>query len=344
MAKPVIMPRLGQSVESCTIAHWLKKKGDNVKKGEVLLSYETDKALFNLEAEDEGLLLELFYNEGDEVPVLANIAVIGNAGESVDEFRPGGVAKAIIEEPSTTQSQPANIEKQSLKPEQKQPAVVESISIPDGKINISPRARNLAEKLKIYYYNIKGTLPQGRIIERDIQAVAVNAPRLTPTSAEIISGTELVPGGTVSGMGGRITEKDLVTAGASAGDFEVVKTLVAGVGAKMKKNKVEVIISRALIKGRTSEGITILADGKEFQCKNILIATGMAFLKLSSTVFAPILLWWLMARRIVTGVALLQFTVVSLRRYHIPVCSILPFLKEQLQAQRSAMVWQSEEL
>ena len=55
---------------------------------------------------------------------------------------------------------------------------------------------------------------------------------------------------------------------------KVVKTLVSGVGAKMKKNKVEVVMSHAFITGRSEEGILISAGKKEFLCKNILIATG----------------------------------------------------------------------
>lgn len=217
MAKPVIMPRLGQSVESCTIARWLKKKGDNVAKGEVLLSYETDKASFDLESEEEGKLLDVFYNEGDEVPVLANIAVVGKAGESTEQFRPGGITVQPKEEPSVQKIETVQSEKNEVG------ATIEPVSVQDGKINISPRARNLAEKLNVYYKNIKGTGPQGRIIERDIQAAATNSPRLTPVTSAIISETNLAPGVSGSGMGGRITEKDLGQPVSASGDFEIVK-------------------------------------------------------------------------------------------------------------------------
>ena len=89
MAIPVIMPRQGQSVETCILGEWVKKKGDFVKVGDILFSYETDKASFEEDAKAEGILLDVFFAEGDEVPVLVNVAVIGAAGESVDEFRPG---------------------------------------------------------------------------------------------------------------------------------------------------------------------------------------------------------------------------------------------------------------
>ena len=89
MAIPVIMPKQGQSVESCILTGWNKKKGDPVKKGDVLFSYETDKASFEAEAEVEGTMLEIFFSDGDEIPVLTIVAVIGQPGESTEEYRPG---------------------------------------------------------------------------------------------------------------------------------------------------------------------------------------------------------------------------------------------------------------
>ena len=60
MATPIIMPRQGQSVETCIITEWYKKKGDRVEVGDVLFSYETDKASFEEEAKEAGTLLEIF--------------------------------------------------------------------------------------------------------------------------------------------------------------------------------------------------------------------------------------------------------------------------------------------
>ena len=82
MATPVIMPRQGQSVESCIITEWKKKVGDQVSVGDVLFTYETDKSTFEEQAKVDGTLLAVFYNADDDVPVLLNVAVIGNPGES----------------------------------------------------------------------------------------------------------------------------------------------------------------------------------------------------------------------------------------------------------------------
>ena len=88
MATPVIMPRQGQSVESCIIAKWHKQKGDKVSVGDVLFSYETDKATFEEEAQLDGFLLEAFYEEGDDVECLKTVCVIGVKGENAETFRP----------------------------------------------------------------------------------------------------------------------------------------------------------------------------------------------------------------------------------------------------------------
>ena len=89
MAVVVIMPKQGQSVESCIITELKKKKGDAVQKGDVLFSYETDKASFEEESPAEGVVLECFYGEGDEVPVLENMMVIGQPGEDISSLLGG---------------------------------------------------------------------------------------------------------------------------------------------------------------------------------------------------------------------------------------------------------------
>ncbi len=86
MATAVIMPRQGQSVESCIITKWNKQVGDSVAEGDVLFSYETDKASFEEEAKVAGTLLAILAEEGDDVPCLENVCVIGEPGEDVSEF------------------------------------------------------------------------------------------------------------------------------------------------------------------------------------------------------------------------------------------------------------------
>ena len=102
------MPKQGQSVESCILTEMKKKKGDSVAVGDILFSYETDKASFEEEAQVAGTVLDVFFDDGDEIPVLTNVMVIGNEGESTAEFRPGGEAAApAAETPVAAAAAPA---------------------------------------------------------------------------------------------------------------------------------------------------------------------------------------------------------------------------------------------
>ena len=91
MANAVIMPKAGITVESCIIGEWLKKVGDEIKEGDILFTYETDKASFECESTAAGTLLEIFFQEGDEVPCLQNVCAIGKPGEDVSALK-GGAA------------------------------------------------------------------------------------------------------------------------------------------------------------------------------------------------------------------------------------------------------------
>ncbi|MBP7494990.1 MAG: 2-oxo acid dehydrogenase subunit E2 [Spirochaetales bacterium] len=136
MATEILMPRQGQSVESCLILEWKKNEGDDVQKGDVLCEVETDKAVFTVEAPTSGVLLKILYPQGVDVPVLTPIAYLGQKGEVL-----------------------------ALKEEKK-----ESIESVSDKVRISPRARRLARSEGIDPEAIRGTGPKGRILERDVRA------------------------------------------------------------------------------------------------------------------------------------------------------------------------------
>jgi pyruvate dehydrogenase E2 component (dihydrolipoamide acetyltransferase) len=157
MAVAVIMPRQGQSVETCILGQWYKQVGEKVSTGDVLFSYETDKAAFDEEAKSDGILLAQFYGEGDEVPVLANVGVIGQAGENFEEFISGG--ENVQEEIVPESEESAKVIEFSLEPDPET----------GGRIRISPLARNMAAKMGVDITQISGTGPQGRIIARDIE-------------------------------------------------------------------------------------------------------------------------------------------------------------------------------
>lgn len=165
MAIAIKMPRQGQSVETCIITKWFRKKGETVKTGDILFSYETDKAAFDAEAPADGTLLEILYDDGAEVPVLANVAFIGEAGESVEpsgEQTPQGNDKPVSGPDEEIRSARAV----STAPEQSE---AEPAATHDQRMRISPRAKRFAEKKNVDYSLVSGSGPNGRIVCSDIQ-------------------------------------------------------------------------------------------------------------------------------------------------------------------------------
>ena len=98
MANPVLMPKQGITVESCVLTKWNVKVGDKVKVGDVLFSFETDKSSIDFASETDGEVLALLCEEGDEVPVLSPVAVIGAKGEDISAFTAGGKETPKAEE------------------------------------------------------------------------------------------------------------------------------------------------------------------------------------------------------------------------------------------------------
>ncbi|MFC2115947.1 dihydrolipoamide acetyltransferase family protein [Bacteroidota bacterium] len=184
MATSVILPKQGQSVETCIITEWYKKKGDRVEKGDLLFAYETDKSSFEEEAQTDGILLEIYFEEGEEVAVLTEVAVIGEAGEkiplkestavSVTDAREDGVPSDMSDE-TGTQEASERMEDQSSG------SVVKDFG---GKLRISPRARKMAEEKGILVEKILGTGPNSRIIVRDIEALVSQAAPQTYAASE----------------------------------------------------------------------------------------------------------------------------------------------------------------
>ena len=208
------MPKQGQSVESCILTEIKKKKGDTVAVGDILFAYETDKASFEEESKVAGTVLELFFNEGDEIPVLTNVMVIGAEGEDVEQFRPGGeavsaAAEVAVEQTSTAPAQSAAV------------ATPAAVAMPG--CGVSPRARHLAEQEAVNLATVAGTGPNGRIIERDVQAVIDSTVKMTPLAKAIARQSGAVAPQRGSGLAGAAKGADMavVQSVASAADSEV---------------------------------------------------------------------------------------------------------------------------
>lgn len=200
MATPVIMPRQGQSVESCIITKWHKHKGDAVAVGDILFSYETDKAAFDEEATVAGTLLETFFEEGDDVECLLNVCVIGNEGEDVSQFRPQGAATEETAAPAAEEKKEEAAPVAAAEPAAKDTAA-------EGFVKISPRAKALAQKQSLDYRYAVPTGPDGRIIERDVRALAESGIGATPAAMNSYLGLDAKVDGT--GIGGRVRVSDL---------------------------------------------------------------------------------------------------------------------------------------
>lgn len=207
MISPILLPKQGNSVETCLILSWKKKKGEEIKKGEVICEVETDKAVFELDSPADGILLDTFFKEGEDVPVLTNIAVIGNAGENYEEYLPQQKGLSIKKTEGTEEI----VNKVEAYIDDFKKEINES-SFEDKdikkKIRISRRAKQLADKLKLPVNEIKGTGPDNRIIERDVLALNEEFEPLTFASRDVINNEDIRPK-SGSGIGDRITSNDL---------------------------------------------------------------------------------------------------------------------------------------
>jgi pyruvate dehydrogenase E2 component (dihydrolipoamide acetyltransferase) len=208
MATAVVMPKQGQSVESCLIVGWKKAVGDLVAAGEILAEVETDKALVEVESPVSGAVLALFFEAGDDVPVLTNIAAIGQPGEDISSLRPAGARdKVAAAEPAQTA-----VEISSLP---KAPAAVAVKAVETAAnvaLGISPRARNLAKQKGLNLAGLTGSGPSGRVIERDVQAALSQKPVMTPLAKTMVAQGGFHVPAQGSGVRGRIMADDLQAA------------------------------------------------------------------------------------------------------------------------------------
>ena len=217
MANVVIMPKQGQSVESCIVTEFKKKVGDKVAVGDILFSYETDKASFDEESKFEGTVLACFFKDNDEIPVLTNVMVIGNPGESFAEFAPDGAAPA---QDSAAAAEPQAAQEATT-------AEVPAAAVVAG-APVSPRARKLAAEKGVDTAQVAGTGHHGRIIERDIVA-AEGSPKTGLAKAIAAQGGFEAPS-RGSGLAGMVKGSDLKV-------WQANHSEIAGEGEEFKVEK-----------------------------------------------------------------------------------------------------------
>jgi len=157
------MPKLDQAMEYGTIGAWLKKEGDKVEKGEVIVEIYVEKATFGIEAERSGYLRKILHEEGETVKVGEAIAYLADSmDEPIPEEKPAEEKAEVVAPPP------------EAKPEEK------------VEVKASPRARKLAQELGIDLSKVRGTGPGGRITEKDVLAYAKQLERERKEEYELV--------------------------------------------------------------------------------------------------------------------------------------------------------------
>ena len=280
MATIVVMPQLGNSVESCIIVEWMIAEGDTVAVDQTLASIETDKSTMEVPSTAEGTVLKLLWEEGDEVPVKDPLIIVGEPGEDISGLVPGGDAA-----PAEAAAAPAE---QAAAPEAAAPAFATERATGA----VSPRARALAASNGLDASSIaEGSGPHGRVIERDVAAAIAAGPVLT--SAARAAGVSAAEG---TGIGGRVSVADAgrapeaapaaaVAAPAAAADFPGASTSapLKGVRKVVAKRMMESLTSTAqLTLNTTANAAGILAMRKKV--KNADEALGLNKITLNDLV------------------------------------------------------------
>ena len=185
MATPLIMPKFGQMTEESAIVEWRKKEGDKVAKGDVLFTVETYKSVMEAESFEDGTLLKILVQPGVSVPVASTVGFLGKPGEAIPAVTaPAPVAtKPDVVVARAVPSAPVVAAKAA------ETAAATTAPVVSSRFRISPRARSLAENAVIDPHKITGTGPEGRIVEKDVQAYLAakgyNQLRVTPAAKNL---------------------------------------------------------------------------------------------------------------------------------------------------------------
>ncbi len=195
MADELVMPRLSDTMERGTIARWIKQEGDAFTNGDVLVEIETDKALMELSAYDDGVLLKILVPDGGEAELGAPIAITGAAGETV----PAAMLQAA----------PVPVET-AAQAKTKQPEAVRDTApvAATTEVRASPIARKLASEngIDLRVLAGKGSGPDGRIVKVDVERLLGKlAPDGTPAPVAASAGpTVAAPKHVPSAMAGEV--------------------------------------------------------------------------------------------------------------------------------------------
>ncbi len=166
MAAKILMPKLSDTMTEGIILKWLKKEGDSIKQGEILVEIESDKADMELEAYDSGILRKILIPAGGKAPIGELIGIIGEADEDIASL----IGTVLADAPA--QHKTGDFKNQ---PETLASTTEIQANSPGSRIKASPVARKIASEKKIDLRTTTGTGPEGRIIKRDVEGISASS-------------------------------------------------------------------------------------------------------------------------------------------------------------------------
>lgn len=190
MAEFVVMPKLGFDMREGVLVRLLKQVGESVSQGDIVAEIESDKATLELESQVGGTLLKWLAAEGDSVPVGANLAIVGAAGEDVSALA-GGVTPVAPLPTATTAPLSASVEVSPA------PPAAVSAEFPAG-VKATPVARRLARENQLDLTQLSGSSPGGRVRKADIENYLQTRPAIAPTQPAPAPVTASAPGAEVT--------------------------------------------------------------------------------------------------------------------------------------------------
>ncbi|MET8872207.1 dihydrolipoamide acetyltransferase family protein [Nocardia sp. NPDC004604] len=176
----ITMPRLSDTMEDGVVSSWLKQVGDKVTRGEVLAEIETDKALMELEAYDDGVLEQIIAAEGTRVPIGEPIAIVGDgSGAATPAAQPATPAPAA--QPAAANGAAAAGNRSA--PSTSAPTVGPTAAGSDERKKSSPLARKIARELGVDIATVTGTGPGGRVTRHDVESAHTAGETAAPAAA-----------------------------------------------------------------------------------------------------------------------------------------------------------------
>lgn len=195
----VNLAKLSPTMESGQLVKWRVQVGDPVKEGDILAEIQTDKAVMEMEAFDEGTVALLDAQEGEDLALGQRVLVLARKGEDpkqvAEQASQGATKKA---EPSAAAGKDSDSQASASAPSQPAPAAPPSqpastngqrhaaptpvTTAAGGRVKSSPLARKIAQEAGLDIAQVPGSGPQGRIIRRDVEAFLENPPAAGPAA------------------------------------------------------------------------------------------------------------------------------------------------------------------